>query len=230
MRFSLSTFSSLGKKYFMGFSGLLLCGFIVVHLIGNLTLLLPDKDPFNKYAHFLTQDLGNIIYVAEFMLASIFIIHFIYAIIVQINNWLARPQRYAVVTGAKHTSRKTFGSSTMIYTGIIIIIFLVWHLLHFKFGEIIMYTTADGRVIRDLYAVVYQFFGNPVNVVLYVLIMALLGFHLSHGFWSAFQSLGLYGKRFTPLVYGAGSLFAVVMAIGFIVLPLYIFVGTGGAL
>lgn len=93
-----------------------------------------------------------------------------------------------------------------------------------------MYTTADGRVIRDLYAVVYQFFGNPVNVVLYVLIMALLGFHLSHGFWSAFQSLGLYGKRFTPLVYGAGSLFAVVMAIGFIVLPLYIFVGTGGAL
>lgn len=230
MRFSMSTYSSLGKKIFMGFSGLMLCGFIVVHLIGNLTLLLPDKDPFNKYAHFLTNGLGSVIYVAEFMLAAVFLVHFTYAVIIQVNNWRARPKRYAVVTNAKHTSKKSYGSSTMIYTGIIVITFLVWHLWHFKYGELVMYTTADGQVIRDLYIIVYQFYANIVNVVLYIIVMALLGFHLSHGFWSAFQSLGLSGKRFTPFVYGLGTLFAFVMAIGFIFLPVVIFYWTGGAL
>ena len=226
----MSAYSSLGKKIFMGFSGLMLCGFIIVHLIGNLTLLLPDRDPFNKYAHFLTSDLGNLIYVAEFLLASIFLVHFVYAIIITLENWRARPQRYKMVTDAKHTSKKSLASRTMIWTGITIIVFLVWHLLHFKFGEMIMYTTADGKIIRDLYIVVYQFFGNIINVVLYILVMALLGFHLSHGFWSAFQSLGLNGKRFTPFIYGLATIFAVVMAVGFIMLPLWIYITTGGAL
>lgn len=230
MRFSMSTFSSLGKKIFMGFSGLMLCGFIIVHLIGNLTLILQDKDPFNKYANFLTSEVGNVIYVAEFLLASVFLIHFFYGIMVTFDNWRARPQKYKVVRDAKHTSKKSLASRTMIYTGIIIIIFLVWHLLHFKFGEMIIYTTADGKVIRDLYIVVYHFFGNIINVVLYIAVMTLLGFHLSHGFWSAFQSLGLNGKRFTPFIYGLATVFALVMAVGFIVLPIWIFVTAGGAL
>jgi succinate dehydrogenase / fumarate reductase cytochrome b subunit len=226
----MSTYSSLGKKIFMGFSGLMLCGFIVVHLIGNLTLLLQYKDPFNKYANFLTSEVGNVIYIAEFLLASVFLIHFVYAIIVTLDNWRARPQKYAVVKDAKHTSRKSLASRTMIYTGIIIIVFLVWHLLHFKFGEMIMYTTTDGNVIRDLYIVVYKFFGNTINVILYIAVMVLLGFHLSHGFWSAFQSLGLSGKRFTPFIYGLAVIFALVMAAGFIVLPVWIFIISGGAL
>jgi succinate dehydrogenase / fumarate reductase cytochrome b subunit len=225
----MSTYSSLGKKIFMGFSGLMLCGFIVVHLIGNLTLLLPDKDQFNKYANFLTTGLGSIIYIAEFLLAAIFLVHFIYAILVTIDNWKARPEKYAMVKNAKHTSRKSFASRTMIYTGIVLIVFLIWHLLHFKFGEMIIYSTADGMVIRDLYIVVYQFYGSMVNVILYIVVMVLLGFHLSHGFWSAFQSLGLSGKRFTPLVYGVAGVFALLMAAGFIVLPVWIFISTGGA-
>jgi succinate dehydrogenase / fumarate reductase cytochrome b subunit len=226
----MQTYSSLGKKIFMGLSGLMLCGFIVVHLIGNLTLLSSDKDPFNKYAHFLTVELGNLIYIAEFVLASIFIIHFLYGLLVTIDNWRARPQNYKVVKDAKHTSKKSLASRTMIYTGVIIIIFLVWHLLHFKFGEIIMYTTADGKVIRDLYVVVYEFFGNIVNVLLYIAVMALLGFHLSHGFWSAFQSLGLNGKNFTPFIFGLATIFGLVMAVGFIGLPVWIFISSGGAL
>jgi len=229
MRFSMSIYSSLGKKIFMGFSGLMLCGFIVVHLIGNLTLLLPDKDPFNKYANFLTNELGNFIYIAEFLLALIFLVHLVYGILVTVDNWKARPQGYAVVKDAKHTSKKSFASKTMIYTGIVLIIFLVWHLLHFKFSEMAIYTTADGKVIHDLYSVVYKFYGNIVNVILYVLVMALLGFHLSHGFWSAFQSIGLSGKRFTPIVYGVAGVFALLMAAGFILLPLWIFIITGGA-
>ncbi len=230
MRFSMSTFSSLGKKIFMGLTGLLLCGFIVIHLVGNLTLLIPDKDPFNKYSHFLTQELGTAIYLAELMLAAVFLIHMIYAIIVTINNWRARSQGYAVVTNAKHTSKKSLASTTMIYTGLMIITFLIWHLMHFKYGEIIIYTTGDGKVVRDLYTLVYQFYGDIINVILYIIVMILLGFHLSHGFWSAFQSLGLHGKRFTPFVYALGTVFAVIMAIGFILLPMWIYFVTGGAL
>jgi succinate dehydrogenase / fumarate reductase cytochrome b subunit len=226
----MSTYSSIGKKIFMGFSGLMLCGFIVVHLIGNLTLLLQDRDPFNKYANFLTSEVGNVIYIAEFLLAFVFLVHFVYAIVITLDNWRARPQKYAVVRDAKHTSRKSLASRTMIYTGIIIIVFLIWHLLHFKFGEMIMYTTADGKVIRDLYVVVYQFFGNIINLILYIAVMTLLGFHLSHGFWSAFQSLGLNGKRFTPFIYGLAVIFALVMAAGFIVLPIWIFIISGGVL
>jgi succinate dehydrogenase / fumarate reductase cytochrome b subunit len=225
----MSLFSSLGKKIFMGASGLMLCGFIVIHLIGNLTLLNPDRDPFNKYAHFLTQQTGNAIYVAEFMLATVFVIHFVYAIIIQIGNWCSRPSRYKKVTDQKGKSRKSLGSVTMIYTGITVLIFLVLHLLHFKFGKIVMYTPHGyDHEIRDLYAVVYSYFSDFWNVVFYTIVMILLGFHLSHGFWSAFQSLGLYGKRFTSVVYGIGSAFAIFMALGFVFLPTWIFMITGG--
>lgn len=229
MKISMSLLSSLGKKIFMGVSGLMLCGFIVIHLIGNLTLLNPDRDPFNKYAHFLTQQTGNAIYVAEFMLATVFVIHFVYAIVIQIGNWRSRPSRYRKVTDQKGKSRKSLGSVTMIYTGIIILIFLVLHLIHFKFGKIVMYTPQGyDHEIRDLYAIVYTYFSDFWNVAFYTVVMILLGFHLSHGFWSAFQSLGLYGKRFTSVVYGIGSALAIFMALGFVFLPTWIFMITGG--
>lgn len=230
MRISMTVFSSLGKKIFMGLSGLMLSGFIIIHLLGNLALLNPDRDHFNKYAHFLTHGTGNFIYVAEFLLAVVFLIHIIYAIFVQIGNWRARPSGYSVVTWAKGTSKKSLGSITMIYTGIVVFIFLFLHLLHFKFGPVIWYTPAGADApIRDLYQVVYDFFGNIWNVVFYIAVMALLGFHLSHGAWSACQSLGLNGKRFTPFVYGLGTIFAIAMAVGFIFLPVWIFANTGGA-
>lgn len=80
IRFSTTLVSSLGKKIFMGISGLMLSGFIIIHLLGNLALLNPDRDPFNKYAHFLTHGLGNAIYIMELALALVFLIHLIYAI------------------------------------------------------------------------------------------------------------------------------------------------------
>jgi succinate dehydrogenase / fumarate reductase cytochrome b subunit len=226
-RFSSTAFTSIGKKIFMAVSGLALSGFIIVHLTGNIALLYPDKDPFNKYANFL-QGLGPLLYTAEIVLAAIFLIHFFYAVFITIGNWRARPGRYRVSCNAGHTSKKTIASTTMVYTGILIITFTVLHLLQFKYGAVIMYTTKDGIYIRDLYAVVHQFFGNIWNVVFYMIIMILLGFHLSHGFWSAFQSLGINGVWFTRFVYGFGYLFAVVMAAGFLLLPLYIFLNSGG--
>ncbi len=234
IRFSTLLISSLGKKFFMSISGLMLSGFIIVHLLGNLTLLSPDRDPFNIYAHFLLN-LGTAIYVAEFILAAIFLTHFIYAIMVTFENWRARPsrlitffyrkardKRYKKVTNAGHTSKKTWASSTMIWTGLLIIVFTILHLLHFKYGEIFMYTTGNGQYIRDLFETVYRFFGNIVNVIFYVVVMILLGYHLSHGFWSAFQSLGLNGKRFTMITRIVGYFFAVIMAIGFVFIPVFV--------
>ena len=234
IRFSTLVLSSVGKKIFMGLSGLMLSGFIVVHLLGNLTLLSSDRDPFNTYAHFLLN-LGTAIYVAEIILAAIFLTHFTYAIMITFENWRARPsrlitlfywkardKRYKMVTNAGHTSKKTWASSTMIWTGLLIIVFTILHLLDFKYGEILMYTTADGHFIRDLFETVYRFFSNVVNVVFYVVVMILLGFHLSHGFWSAFQSLGLNGKTFTPFVRVVGYIFAIIMGIGFVFIPIFV--------
>ena len=221
-RFSVTVFTSIGKKIFMALTGLVLSGFIVVHLIGNIALLYPDKDPFNKYAYFLAS-LGVLLYIAEFILASVFLVHFFYAVVITIGNWWARPSRYRVNRNAGHTSKKTIASTTMVYTGILIITFTVLHLLHFKFGEIAMYTTKDGLYIRDLYTIVYQFFSDIWNVSFYMAIMILLGFHVSHGFWSAFQSLGIHGVWFTRFVHGFGYLFAVIMGTGFLFLPIYIF-------
>jgi len=212
----------------MGITGLSLSGFIVIHLAGNLALLNPDKDIYNKYAHFLLS-LGTLLYVAEFILASVFLIHFFYAVYTQIGNWLARPKRYAVVTNAGDTSHKNIASTTMIWTGLVIIVFTILHLLHFKYGEVVMYTTRDGMVIRDLYTLVYQFFSNIWNVVFYVVVMTLLGFHVSHGLWSAFQSLGISGARFTKFVQRFGYVFAVLMGGGFLLLPVWIFILSGGA-
>ena len=220
--------STLGKKIFMGLSGLALSGFIVVHLVGNLTLLLPDKDPFNQYAHFL-QSLGTLIYFAEFILAGIFLIHFFYAVYVTLCNWSARPKKYTMTTNARHTSRKSWASVTMIWVGLIIIVFTVLHLFHFKYGEIIMYTAKDGTVIRDLYSVVYQYFSNIWNVIIYIVVMVLLGYHVSHGVWSAFQSLGISGPRFTRFIQAFGYVFAVVMGFGFVLLPVVIFFISGGS-
>ena len=157
-----------------------------------------------------------------------FLVHFIYGIFVQWINWRARPIGYKMVTNAKGASRKSIGSTTMIYTGIIIITFLVLHLRDLKYGEIIMYTNANGDVIRDLYVLTIQFFTNLWNVLLYVAVMILIGFHLSHGVWSAFQSLGANAPRFIHFMQIVGYLYAVVIAGGFIFIPVFIYL-TGGA-
>ncbi len=229
MRFSTFSYSSLGKKIYMAILGLLLVSFVTVHLIGNLALLSPDKDTFNKYSHFLTHDIGGIILVAEILIFAFFFFHFLYALVVQWNNWKARPIGYKKVKNAGGASKKTIMSTTMIYTGLIIIIWLVIHLLNFKYGEEVMYTTKDGMLIRDLYATVTGYFSNIWNVIFYDVVMILLALHLSHGFWSAFQSLGLNGPRFMKFIRGFGYLYAIVLGAGFVFIPVWVYLTIGGA-
>jgi len=231
---SVATFarSSVGKKVFVAITGLMLFSFVIIHLLGNLTLFIPDGgEAFNHYAHFLESLLhGWLIYIFEVGLIAAFLVHAIYAITVAlIDKNKARPQKYAMVRNAGGKSRKSLASRSMIITGPIILIFLVLHVRMFKFADHPMVAYHDGQEIKDIYKVVDQAFADPIIVGLYVLVMAMLGMHLWHGVWSAFQSMGWNSDRqitcLTRLSWFAGF----VLGAGFLVMPIFMyFTGPGG--
>jgi succinate dehydrogenase / fumarate reductase cytochrome b subunit len=110
----------------------------------------------------------------------------------------------------------------MIYTGLVLLAFVIWHVYTFRFGP--HYTVeVDGVAMRDLHKLVVEFFSNPWNVVAYVAVMVFLGVHLRHGFWSALQSLGAYHPRWTPIWYTGGLVVALALAVGFIVIPVWVY-------
>jgi succinate dehydrogenase / fumarate reductase, cytochrome b subunit len=219
---SSTLWSTVGKKLLMGLTGLFLVAFLVIHLAGNLTLMTGVPDYINIYAHFLHK-FGWIIETLEIGLGLLFLFHLFVGSWVTFFNWRSRPVRYRKVKGAGHTSHKSIGSSTMIYSGLIVIVFLVVHLFHFKFADPARMSLVHGEQIWDLYGIVKDFFSNGWNVLAYELVMVVLGFHLSHGFWSAFQSLGLTGNRYLPIIYGLGIVVAVLLAGGFVVIPLWLY-------
>ena len=222
--------SSVIKKLINAVTGLVLCMFIVIHLMGNITLLTGHAEAFNSYSHFLLST-GVLIYLAEIGLTAFFLLHIFTAVMVWWDKQTARPVAYGKTAAAGAPSKKTISSRTMIYTGVVLFVFTVYHLITFKYGPGIAegYSMeVDGVVIRDLYRLTMEVFSRPGYVIGYVAAMAFMGFHLRHGFWSAFQSLGMNHPRWTPVIYGLALLFAVIMAVGFLILPIIIYF-RGGA-
>jgi succinate dehydrogenase / fumarate reductase cytochrome b subunit len=218
--------SSTGRKVLNGLTGLFLCIFILIHLVGNLALYIGAK-PFNLYAHFL-EGLGGLIIALEAGIVAGFLVHMLTATFVWISKWRARPVRYKKVKGADGASHRTFSSLTMLYTGLLLGIFTVIHLINFKYGAK-YFISYDGKEVRDLYRLVIEVFSQRWYVLSYIVIMILLGYHLRHGFWSAFQSLGISHPKYSKLIYIAGYFFAVLMALGFLIIPIWAYF-TGGAL
>jgi len=217
--------SSIAKKIFNGVTGAMLIGFIIIHLAGNLFLLTGNPYDFNSYAYKL-HSFGPLLYVAEIALLLVFLGHIVSALGVWNDKRKARPSRYAVKGNAGGPSRKTFSSTTMIISGLLLLAFLIVHIITFRFGPGIeqgYVATLDGEEVRDLYRLTIEFFQVPLNVGIYVAVMIFLGFHLRHGFWSIFQSLGGYHPRYTNLIHSFGILFALVMAVGFIAIPVWIY-------
>lgn len=216
-----SPLSSIGQKQIMAVTGLLLCGFLVTHLLGNLTLFI-GPDAFNKYSHALTSN--PLIYLAEVGLAALFLSHIVMAFKVVIANKRARPIAY-------HTYKKsgrggTFASATMAYTGALALVFLVIHILGLKFGT--HYTTIVGGVeMRDIYKTTIEYFQDPLHVGGYLIAMISLGVHTSHGFWSAFQSLGLSHPKYTPKIECLSTLYGFFIAIGFSAFPIFCYLQGG---
>jgi succinate dehydrogenase / fumarate reductase, cytochrome b subunit len=209
--------STLGKKVTMAVTGLLLIGFLVVHLIGNLTLFpaFGGQEKFNAYAHLLSST--PLIYGAEALLLAIFLIHIVAAIQVSLKNKAARPVAYEV--------RNTFGKSNaysrgMLHTGLTVLLFLVLHLVTFKFGKEYQ-TVVDGVEIRDLYKTVTELFAIPSYSAFYIIAMIVMGLHLMHAFKSACQTLGLFHAKWNGLFARISVGLAIFFALGYSSFPIY---------
>ncbi len=212
--------SSVGKKVITGLTGLALFGFVVVHLIGNLTLFI-GPGAFNAYAHFLeTAVHGGLIYAFEAVLIPIFLFHIISAFTVAwTDRRAARKTGYKTMKSAGGKSRKTLSSITMIYTGALILVFVIAHIFLFKFSD--HEVDADG--VKNLYKTVVTAFQQVGFTAFTVLAMIMLGFHLRHGFWSAFQSIGWANDKYLPILEKLALVFAILLGIGFVLIPVYLY-------
>jgi succinate dehydrogenase / fumarate reductase cytochrome b subunit len=200
--------SSIGKKELMAATGLAFIGFLIIHLAGNLSIY-GGGDAFNAYADKL-HSLGPLIELAELGLLAVGLVHIGFASIIMVENISARPKRYAVKGGE---GGRTLASRTMLLSGPYILLFVVFHLLHFTLID------KGGQTIAEI---VSARFHDPVWVAFYCCSMLVVGLHISHGFWSGFQTLGLEtlrrgGLRKLALVAG------VVFALGFSSLPIAVY-------
>ena len=214
--------SSIGKKVMMSLAGLFLITFLLVHLGINLSLIFSDsREAFNKAAHFMGTNV--VVKVMEFVLFGGFLLHMIFGVWLQLQNWFARPRRYKI----ENYAQTSFFSKFMIHTAGIMTVFLVIHLFDFYlrakvFGDapLVIY---DGKEYHDLGILVIEKFKIGGYVVFYIACFLFLGFHLLHGFQSAFQSLGLNHRVFTPVIRFLGIAYTVLVTAGFIWIPVYIY-------
>lgn len=211
--------SSIGQKFVMGITGLMLCGFLVAHLAGNL-LLFAGAEWFNDYAHKLHEQWEFLI-VAETGLFVLFVAHIYLAFSTSIGNAKAREEQYAVKQ-SKVPGRVLNANSWMFASGAVVLGFVLLHLVDLRLA-------AEGFNLRGLdyagkspFDATVMILSNPVSRVVYTIGAIVLGIHLSHGFASAFQSLGLNHPKYMPLIKVIGRIFAIVIAIGFASLALFI--------
>lgn len=206
----------------MAISGLLLIGYLITHLIANLMTLLPDGGrTLNLYSYTLHK-LGPLLTLARIVLAILFISHIISGIRVILENRRGRTSRYAVTASKGGPSKLSAASLWMAKTGIVLMIYVPVHVWMFTLGPYYE-TVIDGVVMRDLYRLTVEQFNNPVVAFSYSAVMLLLWLHLRHGFWSALQTLGAMRPRWSPVIYSFGYLFAILLAGGFLLLPLYVY-------
>lgn len=205
----------------MSLTGLFLISFLVVHLLGNLQLLMDDGgEAFNIYAEFMTTN--TFVQILSYILYASILVHVAWSAIITGRNRSARGgTKYAVVRNSSHWTSRNMG-----VLGTFIFIFLVIHLRDFwaimHWGEIGR-VTYDGREVKDLYSVVALAFSQPWYVALYLVSMFMLAFHLWHGFASAFQTLGLNHVKYNGVIKFVGRAFAIVVPALFALIPIAMF-------
>ena len=215
--------SSIGKKFTMALTGSFLLIFLVIHLIGNITLFF-GAEAFNGYVSALDV-VKPLIRVVELVLLVAFLLHIFNAIRLWFENKRARGKEKYQVSGSSENS--TLCSRTMFVTGSIVFIFLVLHLATF-FWRFNFYDP-DGLANHHLYFdIVVSFFEIWWYVILYIIAVLLLGFHLNHGFQSAFPTFGWNHKKYFPLIKKIGTTYAIIMTLGFASMPIYFFLFYGG--
>ena len=206
--------TTVGKKVVMAVTGVLLFGFLIGHMAGNLQFFL-GRDALNGYAEKL-HHLGALLWAVRLTLLTAVGLHILAAVQLWVLHREARPTRYA-----KYSPQgSTYASRTMYWSGPIIAIFIVYHILHLTTGTVhpeYEYLNAYDNLVIG--------FSNPLVAGFYILGMILLGMHLYHGIWSMFQSLGLAHPRYTPKVKAFAKVFSVLLVLGFIIVPIAILAG-----
>jgi succinate dehydrogenase / fumarate reductase cytochrome b subunit len=209
--------SSVGTKLLIGLTGLALFAYLILHLAGNAAIFL-GPDAFNTYSHFLISN--PLIVPIELALLLIFLIHIYKAMTMWMANRRARPVGYAKKELARHTSRKSIASSTMIGSGLLIAVFIVVHVKQFKYGT--FYLVEGSDAVRDLYRTEIEVFSEPLWVAFYVIATLLVALHLRHGIASSLQSLGLDHPKYTRRITAWGVALAVVIGGGLAVIPVLV--------
>lgn len=208
--FTKYTSSSVGKKQLMALTGLMLAGFLLGHVSGNIPLLFGNADAFNKYAFFLESQ-KPLLYFVELGLIGVFLVHMYLAFKTRSENKAARVSGYAVEA---RKGKKGFMAFTMIPSGIAILAFTIMHVMTFKYGvggETKM-ITLDGVEMLDLYSRVSVFLQTPAFAITYIIAMLALAMHLGHAITSALQTLGMNHPRYNSLFSFAGTAYTVFVA------------------
>ncbi len=212
--------SSIFRKNLMALTGLFLCFFLIIHLVGNLQLLLPPEEAaiqFNIYSRILS---GNIlIKVISWVLFASILLHTIYAIILTIKNKKAGGGKYAY---DKRSRTSTWQSRNMGVLGSIIFLFLVIHLKDYWYIYSFTQVPLDAEGNKDLFTIVVTSYREIWYVALNIIAFVALGYHLMHGINSAFKSLGAYPKRLARLLYFFGIGLTLLLTVGFIFIPIFI--------
>ena len=218
--------ASIGRKFVMSLTGLFLLVFVGVHLGINLLLIFDNSgELYNQGAHFMVTN--PLIRIIEPILGLGFVIHIVWSFYLELQNYRARPVKYAKknMSGAS-----TWASRNMLVLGAMVLVFLAIHLVNFyvkmKITGDVGEVEINGIHMHDAYTLVSSAFISSIPLgILYIVGGGLLGFHLSHGFWSAFQTLGLNNKYWLNRWKVIGTIYAVVISLGYAVIPLYFMLG-----
>jgi len=203
----------------MAVTGVILFGYVLGHLIGNLQIYLPDTQQINDYAHFLHAH-GVLLWAVRALLFASVILHITASVQLWRLKQKARPEAYV----KKDDVPASYAARTMIWSGPIIAAFVIFHVLHLTVGGVLpLHTLPDGDM--DVRANVIGGFQNPAVAIFYIVAMALLCMHLYHGLWSMFQSLGVNHPRYTPIIKKFAAAFAWFVAIGNISIPVAVLTG-----
>ncbi len=206
--------STVGKKVVMAVTGIMLVGFVFAHMLGNLQMFL-GADAMNGYAAFL-KSTGELLWVARAGLFGAAVLHIVSAVQLTLINRAARPTEYA----KREPQVSTFASRTLRIGGVILAVFIVYHLGHFTFGTFhpaFSHTGVYGNVIIG--------FQSPWVVLFYVVAMASLGMHLFHGVWAGFRTLGLQKRSASPIQRSAALWVAIIVWAGFTAIPIAVLLG-----
>lgn len=215
------TQSSVGRKIIMAVTGIVLVAFVGVHLLGNSSIFV-GADAINAYAQKL-HSLGPFVWVFRLVMLAAFVLHLVFGIQLTLENRAATPEANVQVKRLK----TGFGAETMIVSGLVMLAFVIYHLLHFtvRVTNPEIYVPLGDPGMVDVYVMMVEGFKSTLSVIIYLAAMFFLFLHVSHGFQSLFQTLGLSNDKSLPVMGMVSKLIGFVLLLGYIAIPLSIVFG-----